>query len=95
MKSKLLIVGLSCLLLVGCISGRPKSDTYTDSNGKTTLIQSDKEICVQSCNDDYSRCMETDDAQDNSGVHGPKGMFGSSAECRSALKDCLPGCKSQ
>lgn len=86
---------MSCLLLSGCISGRPKSETYTDSAGKTTIIQSDKDMCNQSCNDDYSRCMETDDARDNGGVNGPKGMFGASAECRSALKDCLPTCKSR
>jgi hypothetical protein len=93
MNHKALIILSSCLLLSGCISGRPKSDTYTDSAGKTTVIQSDKEMCVQSCNDDYSRCMDTDSAQDNGGVHGPAGMFGGGADCRNSLKNCLPTCK--
>jgi hypothetical protein len=95
MKFKLLVVALSCVLLSGCISGRPKDDTYTDMSGKTTIIQSDRDMCTQSCNDDYSRCMETDDAQDNGSVNGPKGMFGASAECRTSLKNCLPGCKTR
>jgi hypothetical protein len=80
-------------MLGACVSGTPKSDTYTDHNGVTTLIQSDRELCVSSCNDDYSRCMDTDDAKDNGGVNGPAGMFGASADCRNSLKECLPSCK--
>jgi hypothetical protein len=95
MKLKFLIMAFACVLLTGCISGRPQSDTYTDSNGKTTVIQSDREMCTQSCNDDYSRCMDTFEAQDNGGVHGAKGMFGASADCRDDLKNCLPRCKAE
>jgi len=93
MKIKCLAVLFSLLLLFGCISGRPQTETYTDSNGVTTAIQSDKDVCKQSCNDDYSRCSETNGAKDNSGVLGAKGFFGASAECRNTLKSCLGACK--
>ena len=85
----IVIVGM----LSGCISGRPQTDTYTDSSGKKTRIESDKEQCQRSCNDDYSRCMDTTDARDNSGINGPKGMFGSSGECRTDLSSCMKDCK--
>jgi len=79
-------------MLAGCISGAPKSDTYTDSKGETTVIESDREMCVHSCNEEYSRCMDTDAAQRNpDGMSS--GMFGASGDCRSSLKDCLPSCK--
>ena len=90
----ILVVGmLSASLLTACISGVKPADTYTDRNGKTTVIESDKEMCKRSCNDDYSRCMDTSAAQDNDGIHGPSGVFGASGDCRSALQKCLPGCK--
>jgi hypothetical protein len=84
---------LACLLGMTACMAAPPPDTYTDSTGKTTVIQSDKEQCVSSCNDTYTRCMETFDARDNGGVNGPKGMFGASADCRDDLKNCLPQCQ--
>ncbi|MDP9127780.1 MAG: hypothetical protein M3N08_05935 [Pseudomonadota bacterium] len=82
---------LGVVMLAGCMSGVHKADTYTDSSGKTTIIETDRETCVRSCNEEYSRCMDTEPAQ-TSGVHGPAGMFGASADCRSSLKQCLPSC---
>jgi hypothetical protein len=81
--------------LAGCISGRPSSDTYTDKSGKTSVVESDREQCERSCNDSYSRCMETTDARSNSGIKGPSGMFGASSECRNDLTACLPRCKAR
>jgi hypothetical protein len=83
------------LVLSGCISGKPPADTYTsETTGKTTLIQSDKEMCESSCNDDYTRCMETQPAENTLPGTTP-GMFGPASECRSELSSCLPGCKSR
>ena len=88
----ILIVGM----LSGCISGRPPADTYTDQNGKTTRIESDREMCERSCNEAYLRCMDSSAAGDNSGlVDAPRGMFGASADCRNDLQKCLPPCKSE
>jgi hypothetical protein len=39
--------------------------------------------------------MDQTDARDNGGVNGPKGMFGASSDCRSALSSCMPSCKSR
>lgn len=90
----ILVVGmLSASLLSACVSGTKHADTYTDKNGKTTVIESDREMCQRSCNDDYSRCMDTTAASDNSGVNGPSGVFGASGDCRKSLKKCLPTCK--
>jgi len=81
-------------LLSSC-AGQPPADTYTDHAGKTTVIQSDKEQCVSSCNETYNVCMESFSARDNGGVNGPSGMFGAGADCRDDLKNCLPGCQSR
>jgi hypothetical protein len=94
-KTAKIILFMSALALAGCISGKKPPETYTDKEGNTTVIESDHEMCVRSCNEDYSRCMDTQSAQDNSGVNGPRGMFGASADCRRNLKDCLPGCQAQ
>jgi len=83
------------LSLSGCISGIKPADTYTDSNGKTTVFQTGQESCTSACNEDESKCMESDAAEDNSGIHGPTGMFGANAECHKDLKACLDSCKSQ
>jgi len=85
----IVIVGL----FTSC-AGPPPPDTYTDRFGKTTVIQSDREQCVSSCNETYSVCMESYEAR-NSGVNGPTGMFGASADCRDDLKNCLPQCQSR
>jgi hypothetical protein len=88
------VVFLALLALSGCISGLPEDTTYTDHSGKTTLIESDQEMCTRSCNEDYSRCMDTQPAEQTTpGM--PSGMFGASGECRSELSKCLPRCKSQ
>jgi hypothetical protein len=87
----ILVVGM----LSACISGVKPPDTYTDKNGKTTIIETDREMCERSCNQDYSRCMETSAAEDNSGINGPSGVFGASGDCRNDLQHCLPGCKAQ
>ena len=83
---------LGVLLVGGCISGTKTPDTYTSKAGTTTVIGSDHETCLRSCNQDYSRCMDTQPAH-NSGVNGPSGMFGASADCRNDLKKCLPSCE--
>ncbi|MGB9153282.1 MAG: hypothetical protein WCD70_09385 [Alphaproteobacteria bacterium] len=87
----ILVVGM----LSACVSGVQPADTYTDRNGKTTIIESDREMCERACNDDYSRCMDSSAAEDNSGINGPSGVFGASGDCRSDLKRCLPTCKGQ
>ena len=92
-KTTQIILFMSALALSGCISGKKPPETVIDSSGNETVIESDKESCVRVCNEDYSRCMDTMSAQDNSGVNGPRGMFGANADCRRNLKDCLPGCQ--
>jgi hypothetical protein len=83
-------------MLSACVSGHKQPDTYVSQDGKTTIIETDKEMCERSCNEDYSRCMDSSAAQDNSGlVDVPHGMFGASADCRSSLQKCLPTCKGQ
>jgi hypothetical protein len=90
------LVGMLSAPLVGCISGVKSPDTYTGKDGKTTLIQSDREMCERDCNDTYSRCMETTSASSNGGqVNMPAGMFGAGGECRTDLQKCLPPCKAQ
>jgi len=86
---------LGLLALTACISGVKEPDTYTDRTGKTTVIESDHEMCVRACNEEYARCMDTRSAQDNSGVNGPAGMFGASADCRNDLQSCLPSCQAR
>jgi hypothetical protein len=94
MRSLILMIAVMGML-TGCISGKPPSDTYTDKSGKTSVVESDKEQCERSCNEQYSRCSETTDARDNGGVNGPAGMFGAGSECRSDLSSCMPRCKSR
>jgi hypothetical protein len=89
------VLGVVCVMLSACISGVKPADTYTDSAGKTTVFETGRESCTSSCNEDESKCMESDSAQDNSGINGPRGMFGASAECRNDLKSCLASCKAQ
>jgi hypothetical protein len=83
-------------MLIGCVSGTKPADTYVGKDGLTTFIESDSETCRRSCNESYSRCMDSRAAGDNnSGVIGPSGVYGASGECRNALKSCLPTCKAQ
>jgi hypothetical protein len=97
MTRSLKLAALLILLgLASCISGQPPVDSYTSpSTGKTTVIESDSEQCTRSCNDDYSRCMDTEPAETNPMPGEPPGMFGASADCRSDLKSCLQSCKSR
>ncbi len=90
----IMLVGVLSAPLLGCISGVKSPDTYTDRDGKTTRIESDKEMCQRDCNETYSRCMETTSVSDNGGIVGsPQGIFGASGECRTDLQKCLPPCK--
>jgi hypothetical protein len=95
MRARVVLILATAGMLAGCISGRPPADTYTDKSGKTTVIESDREQCERSCNEDYSRCMDSTDAQTNGGINGPAGMFGASSDCRNGLSKCLPGCKAR
>ena len=90
-KSILTIIALG--MLSAC-SGTHKHDVYVGADGKATVIESDREMCQRSCNEDYSRCMESGAAENNSGIKGPSGVFGASGDCRKQLKNCLPTCKS-
>jgi len=95
MRSAQKFVMIALLLLSGCISGRPPQDTYTsDTTGKTTVFQTDREMCESSCNEDDSRCMDTEPANETLPGTTP-GMFGAAAECRDELASCLKGCKSR
>jgi hypothetical protein len=89
----LVCAAVTLLLLTACVSGTKPQSSYTSpTTGKTTVIESDREMCTSSCNADYNRCMDSQAA--SQGIPGtPSGMFGASAECRSELSDCLPGCK--
>ena len=83
------------LLLSGCISGRPEQDSYTSpSTGKTTVFESDREMCESSCNETYNRCMDSEPAGQTLPGTTP-GMFGAASQCREALASCLPDCKSR
>ncbi|HUY69314.1 MAG TPA: hypothetical protein VMV79_08445 [Alphaproteobacteria bacterium] len=99
--TKYLFLILGTAFLAACVSGQPPDDTYTSpTTGKTTVIQSDREMCVNSCNDDYTRCMDASPASQNlpgvpSSTPGMRsGIFGASADCKSELRDCLPQCES-
>lgn len=94
MTKNILMIMTVVGMLTACVSGTKTPDTYVGKDGQTTVIESDSELCARSCNESYSRCMDSRAAND-SGVNGPSGVFGASAECRSALKSCLPGCKAQ
>lgn len=91
-KSILLIATVG--MLSACVSGTKHTDSYVDKDGRVMLIENDAEMCKRSCNESYSRCMDSRAAgENNSGINGPSGVYGASADCRHALKSCLPGCK--
>ena len=84
-----LIPFIAILVLAGCAGHHQVS--YSDSSGAP--IESDRESCVRSCNDDFDRCSDTDSAHRNASNNAPSGLFGGSAVCREELKDCLPRCR--
>lgn len=92
LKSILAIATLG--MLSACVSGVKPPESYVDKGGRITVIESDREMCRRSCNESYSRCMDSRAAgENNSGVKGPSGLYGASAECRGSLKECLASCK--
>jgi hypothetical protein len=95
MTKRILLAVLALGMLSACVSGTKPADTYVGQDGKVTRIESDREMCQRSCNQDYSRCMDSSAASDNSGINGPSGVFGASGDCRKQLQKCLPGCKGQ
>ena len=92
----LFAVCIMASLLAGCVSGRPDPDTYTSRSGSVTTIETDREACVRSCNNEYSRCGDMlSSAPTNSDVSSqpmPK-PFGIKSDCQDALRACLPHCK--
>jgi len=80
-------------MLSACVSGKKAPDSYVGLDGKTVIIENDAETCRRSCNDTYSRCMDSSFTETNDGYNGPSGVFGASAECRSNLQACLRSCK--
>jgi hypothetical protein len=92
MEKRILIIAIMGMLS-GCVSGTTPPDTYVGKNGKTIIIESDSEMCKRSCNEDYSRCMDSQAASTNEGLDAPSGVFGASAACRNDLQKCLPTCK--
>lgn len=91
LKSILAIATLG--MLSACVSGVKPSESYVDRSGRVTVIESDRDACRRSCNESYSRCMDSRAAgENNSGINGPSGVYGASAECRQVLKSCLASC---
>ena len=95
MKAKGILLVAIVGMLSACVSGTNPPDTYVGKDGKSTRIESDNEMCTRSCNQDYSRCMDTGAASTNDGQYGPSGVYGASADCRNSLQSCLHGCKTQ
>jgi len=91
LKSILMVLIMG--MLSSCVSGIPPREEYLSSSGKSTVLENNKEMCLRSCNDEYSRCMETHAASGNSGIIGPSGVFGASADCKATLKHCLQRCR--
>lgn len=92
---KLIVGVLVCGAVSGCVSGKPKPITYVDKEGRVAVIENDREQCMHTCNDDYTRCMETGAAQNGPVSGSTSGIFGASGECRTALQNCLPDCKNR
>lgn len=95
--SKTLTGALSlCLLgvaLVGCSGAAKKYDTYTSPSGNVTILESDSEACVRSCNADFDRCSSTSAAESQVGRGQMTGVFGAQADCKDDMKSCLRACK--
>jgi hypothetical protein len=96
-QGQTLIISAVCgllLLVAGCVSGRPESNTYTSPSGKITTIETDREACTRSCNNDFERCNDMQSSATS--PYGNQAMprpFGVDADCRYALKNCLANCK--
>ena len=93
MRANILMIGFVGML-AACAAPHPVDSYTSPTTGVTEKIQSNKEQCIAACNETYSSCMDSRAAQ-YSGVNGPSGMFGASAECKDDLRDCLPGCKAR
>ncbi|MDD5587435.1 MAG: hypothetical protein PHY92_10880 [Alphaproteobacteria bacterium] len=90
----LMAVGVAGLLLAACVSGKPAPDTYTSPSGAVTAIESDRDACIRSCNNDYERCGDMLSSTRNDVGAQPMGRtFGVGSDCRDALQSCLPRCK--
>ncbi|MDD5586571.1 MAG: hypothetical protein PHY92_06405 [Alphaproteobacteria bacterium] len=96
-QGKALFIAAACgmaLLSAACMSGRTAPETYTSRSGTVTTIETDRESCVRSCNNDFERC--TDRQVSAPSPYGNEAMpkpFGVEADCRYSLKNCLAGCK--
>jgi hypothetical protein len=86
----LVVIAMGSLALAGCVSGKPKQDTYTDRNGVTQAIESPRESCEHSCNAEYDRCGDSDASR--IGINGASSMGGAAA-CSRSLSSCLKACK--
>lgn len=93
---------LVALSLGGCAatSSYAKRESYVSSQtGQVTPINSDRESCIDHCNDDFDRCTEQSSAQRGSNYdlqdryYGLRNIVGAQADCRNSLNDCLPRCK--
>ena len=87
----LLIAVMGGLALAGCVSGRPKQDTYTNKSGQVTVIENGYEACVRACNDDYARCGDSDASRLRS-IDASQGLFGAAAMCNKSLSGCTSHC---
>jgi hypothetical protein len=90
----LLVVCGLLLLVAGCVSGKAAQDTYTSRSGTVTTIETDREACARSCNNDFERCNDMQSSATS--PYGNDAMpkpFGVAADCQYALKKCLSGCK--
>lgn len=90
---------LSFCLLLGALSActaAPKhTDSYSGASG-VVPIETDREVCVRSCNADFDRCSDSRPAQERVGRGGQMdGVFGGAADCKDDMKSCLARCKSR
>lgn len=90
-----------CLVLAAC--GYPTSSNreryVSPSTGVVTPIETDRESCLARCNSDFDRCSDQESTRRNSSyglndrAYGLRDMVGATADCRSALTNCLKRCK--
>ena len=79
--------------LAACVSGAAPVENYTSASGVATPIATDQESCKRACNADFSRCLDSSASRRSASDNAPADLFGASADCRDALKKCLPRCK--